>query len=116
MITKSPIALYHSIGEAIAVKKLVAEILSRNLTISVKELGAGWETTLEASRNPRAIMRELGKSVNGESLLTLETEQGETAGWFLLIFGNDPLEIVNNHAGADICDDICNAWQRAVLQ
>lgn len=107
--TTNPIALYHSMGEARAASRLVREILARGFTISVND---GEETTLTASRDKRAIMREMGTT--GENILTIKTPDGKRAGWFLLVYGNDPSEIVCDHGANETCEAIWQAWDAAI--
>lgn len=107
--TTNPIAQYHSEGEARAASILISEILARGFAIDVDD---EMETTLRASRDHDAIMGALG--AGGENTLTIETPEGKRAGWFLLLYGNDPSEIVCDHSANEICEAIWQAWDATV--
>lgn len=103
--TTNPIALYHSTGEARAASRLVREILAQGFFIEVDD---EIETLLKASRDHDAIMGELGAS--GENTLTITTPEGRRAGWFLLLYGNDPSELICDYSDNAPCDAIWQAW------
>ena len=104
--TANPIALYHSEGEALAASRLVREILSRGFTIDVENDDC--DTILWASSRHDNIMAALGEA--GEDILTISTPDGKRVGWFHLIYGNDPSEIVFDHSANEPCEAIWQAW------
>lgn len=108
-LSASPIAQYHSSEEARAASRLVREILARGFSIIVKD---GFETVLGASRKHAAIMREMGTT--GENVLILRTPDGKLGGWFWLLYGNDPSEIVSDHSANETCEAIWQAWDATI--
>lgn len=107
--TTNPIALYHSTGEARAASRLVRKILAKGFAIQVED---EIETLLEGSRDHGTIMRELGAS--GENTLILIAPDGKRTGWFWLIYGNDPSELVNDYSDNETCNAIWQAWDGTV--
>lgn len=103
--TTNPIAQYHSPEEARAASRLVRKILAQGFFIEVDD---EIETLLKASRDHDAIMGELGAS--GENTLTITTPEGKRAGWFLLLYGNDPSELICDFSDNATCDAIWRAW------
>lgn len=100
--TKSPIALYHSQGEAIMASKLLAEIINRGFAVTIDN---GVEISINNSTNRAKIMNKMGAT--DEDLLIIKNPNGKVAGWFRLIYGNDPCELINDHSGKSVCYEIC---------
>lgn len=90
---------------------LVRICLDKGYYISVSD---GEEWVVRRSKAFDEIIDSLG-STDGDFLRLydsdLHIENHAHKGWFELIYGNDPDELVSNHSGTAACDEIWQEWQ-----
>ena len=93
-----------TIGEEHYVRKLVRNILSRGLTISVND-GEDW--TVVDSRIEATIMGALA-TTEIDYLRVKDELDYKTLGTFMLVYGNDPEgeEVVSDHTDNRLCNSI----------
>ena len=91
-------------GERFYVQKLVRNILSRGLTISVND---GEEWTVVDSRREDKIMPALA-TTEIDYLRVKDDLDYKTLGTFMLVYGNDPEgeEVVSDHTDNRLCNAI----------
>lgn len=94
---------YASAGERTYARKLVRNLLSRGLSVQVKDEE---ETLLPASRKEADILAELAHS--GENFLRAFNDAGDHVGSFYLIWGNDPegSELVADYSDNALCEAV----------
>jgi hypothetical protein len=94
-------------GEAKVARALVAEILSRNLKIAVKD-GEAWTTKI--TNDEQIIMKALCST--GEDLVyVFEGEKNLYCGSFWLVYGNadDGLELLADWSDNELTNEIVSA-------
>lgn len=96
---------YASDGERCYARKLVRNLLSRGLSVQVKDEE---ETLLPASRKEQDILAELAHS--GLNYLRAFNDAGDHVGTFLLVWGNDPdgSELIADCSNNDLCTRVCD--------
>lgn len=90
--------------ESAIVRSIVDEILSHNLRISVWE-GGDW--AINYSKDAEAIMAAL-RSTDSDKLYINKEGVGRPIGWVLLVWGNQPWEVV-----ADYTESVGGFFQKA---
>lgn len=94
---------YATAGERHYARKLVRNLLSRGLSISVND---GEEWTIVRSRNEQAILLSLATTDMDE--LIASDAAGTRLGWFQLIWGNAPEgdELIADHSANTLCETV----------
>ena len=99
-----------------AASLLVQICLNKGYFISVND-GEKW--VVIRSRTFDEIIGALG-STDGDVLRLYDSElyrQGHTSkGWFELIYGNNPDELVSDHLANDTCEEIWQEWQNQLAK
>ena len=102
---------YASDGERCYARKLVRNLLSRGLSVSVFD---GGEWTVVRSRKEGEILEALATTDMDE--LIASDDAGARKGWFQLIWGNDPdgseliADCTNNDLCTRVCDDVAGCY------
>lgn len=86
---------------------LVTACLKRGFAISVSD-GEDWP--VKRSTNKAEVLAVLFST--DEDVIVIRTKDGEKAGWFQLIYGNDGYDVVSDYSANDTCEAI---WKE-VLQ
>lgn len=94
---------YLSHTEATIINKLIDDILSRGLLISVQD---GEEWAVKRSTDPDEIKRDIGETC--ETQIVCRDPDGTFRGWFWLIHGNDE-DVISDHTDNEICHEICKS-------
>ena len=94
---------YASAGEQTYARKLVRNLLSRGLSVQVKDEE---ETLLPASRKEQDILAELAHSAL--NYLRAFDDAGDHVGTFLLIWGNeeDGSCLIADHSDNQLCETV----------
>lgn len=97
---------YATAGEARVVRKLVKAALAAGYSVSVND---GEEWTVKRSTSTKVIFDAL--ATTGEDRLLLRDSEGNTAGSFWLIYGNDPSgeEVISDHSDNEVCEALYKA-------
>lgn len=90
-------------GERKTARRLITECLNRGYTVSVSD---GEEWTVKRSREFDAIYSAL--ATTGSDVLRVRDAAGNSAGSFVLIWGNDPAgsELIADYSANDVCESI----------
>lgn len=98
-------------AEKKAAALLVQICLNKGYFISVND---GEEWVVKGSRDLDEVIGALG-TTDGDLLRLddseLHLESRASKGWFELIYGNAPDELVSDHRANDICGEISEEWQ-----
>jgi hypothetical protein len=94
---------YASAGERAVARKLVRNLLSRGLSVSVND---GEEWTVVRSRKEHEILGALATTELDE--LIAAGDAGERKGWFQLIWGNEPSGecLIADHSSNQLCETV----------
>jgi hypothetical protein len=92
-------------GEQAHARALVRWLLNRNLSVSVFD---GEEYTVKTSHDLKEILMALATTDADE--ITAHGPDGESQGWFHLIWGNDSdgSELIANCTDNDLCNEACD--------
>lgn len=92
-----------SAGERAVARKLVRNLLSRGLSVSVFD---GGEWTVVRSRKEREVLEALATTELDE--LIAAGDAGERKGWFLLVWGNEPDGecLIADHTDNQLCEAV----------
>lgn len=82
---------------------LVTACLARGFAVSVSD-GEDWP--VKRSTNKTEILEALFST--DEDVIVIRTKNGEKAGWFQLIYGNDGYDVVSDYSANATCDAIWN--------
>lgn len=103
-------------AEKKAAALLVQICLNKGYFISVND---GEEWVVRRSKALDEIIDALG-STDGDRLHCYDSElhlEGHASkGWFDLIYGNDPDELVSDHLANDVCEEIWQEWQNQLAK
>lgn len=90
-------------GERWYARKLVRNLLSRGLSVSVND---GEEWTVVRSRKEGEILEALATTDTDQ--LIASDDAGERKGWFLLVWGNeeDGSCLIADHSDNQLCDTV----------
>ena len=96
---------YATAGERTVARKLIRTLLGKGRTISVND---GEEWTVRLSTDEREILNALA-TTDADSI-TAHGPDGESQGWFYLVWGNDPAgeELIADHTDNDLCNWAAN--------
>lgn len=98
-------------AEKRAASLLVQICLQKGYLISVYD---GGEWVVMSSSNLEEIVDALG-TTSENTVAIRAKDPGSMArnhlGWFALIFGNAPDELVSDHLASDACEEIWQEWQ-----
>ena len=94
---------YASAGEQTYARKLVRNLLSRGLNVSVFD---GEEMTVKRSRKESEILEALATTEADQ--LIVRNDDWEKVGWFLLVWGNeeDGSCLIADHSDNQLCDTV----------
>lgn len=94
---------YATDGERWYARKLVRNLLSRGLSVSVND---GEEWTVNRSRKESEILEALATTDTDE--LIASDDAGARKGWFLLVWGNDPEgdELIADYTANELCEAV----------
>jgi hypothetical protein len=91
-------------GEQTNLRKLIRNILSRGLVVSVND---GGEWPVKRSGSFKEICDNL--MACDEEQLVIRDSEGVRVGWFYLVYGNSADEIICDHTANELCEEIYNA-------
>ena len=99
----SKVMEYATAGERFYARKLVRNLLSRGISVQVKDEE---ETLLDASRKEDEILGQLCHS--GENFLRAFDDNLQHLGTFYLVWGNDPEgeELIADHSDNALCEQV----------
>lgn len=94
---------YATAGERAVARKLVRNLISRGLSVSVFD---GEEMTVKRSRKEGEVLEALATTEADQ--LIVRNDDWEKVGWFLLVWGNEPSGecLIADHSDNQLCEAV----------
>jgi hypothetical protein len=100
-------------GERRIASALVRAILDAGYDVGVND---GEETTVKATGKATTAINALFTTDEDYILVMSRLTPGTQIGWFWLSYGNDGYDVISDHAGNKVCDDLQDSIESVITK